>query len=298
MQRRVADKPSQSVLTRMERASLAITRFTNERPGLKRLQKPYHRYFTQQWVNMVIGRRVFVDNADKMLGLGPDRGVLLCSNHRSFFDMYITMLALFRMRCDWIERIYFPVRSNFFYETPIGLFMNYAIGGSTMYPPIFRDRSKSAFNDDALARIARFLGERGTVVGVHPEGTRNKTDDPYTLLPAQPGIGQMALQGKPIIVPMFINGVSNDFFADVKLAWQRDTHLTAPIIMTFGDPLEYSELTAKKPRLALYKRCADKINAAITELGQRERALRAQILARELDHDPRWFWPSHHNGHG
>jgi len=280
----------------MERTALALMRMSNERPLLKKLQWPFHRYLSQNWVNLAIGPRIFVDHPERVLDLGPDRGVLLCANHRAFFDLFVTMLVLFRMRCPWLERVYFPVRSNFFYETPIGVLMNYAIGGATMYPPIFRDRAKSAFNDDALARIARFLGQPGTVVGVHPEGTRNKTDDPYTLLPAQPGIGQMALRGKPIVVPMFINGVSNDFFAEVRHTWRRDTHLTDPVILTFGEPLDYGEFLTKKPRLALYKRCADKINAAITELGQREKQLRARIVARELDDDPRWFWPSRRRG--
>jgi 1-acyl-sn-glycerol-3-phosphate acyltransferase len=160
-----------------------------------------------------------------------------------------------------------------------------------MYPPIFRDRAKAAWNDDALDRLKRFLGERGTIVGMHPEGTRNKTDDPYTLLPAQPGVGQIVLHAKPIVVPMFIHGHGNDFIGAITTSWKREAHVREPIIMTFGEPMDYSEFLAKKPRVALYKQVADKINAAIAALGDRERELRAQITGRELNGDPRWLWP-------
>jgi 1-acyl-sn-glycerol-3-phosphate acyltransferase len=289
------DEESSPDLNRFERAAVSLLRFANETPA-KRLQKPFHQYFSRHWVYLTIARRVFVDRIERLLDLNPDRGVLLCSNHRSFFDMYITMLAMFTYKCEWIERIYFPVRSNFFYERPIGMFLNLAVGGGAMYPPIFRDPAKSAHNADALDRLKQFLSLRGTIVGMHPEGTRNKTDDPYTLLPAQAGVGQILLHAKPICLPMFINGVGNDFLGDIRVNYTRGAHIEHPVILTFGEPMDYSEFTAKKPRIALYKKSADKINEAIAALGPRDKQLREQIRNRELDHDPRWLHRTHKNG--
>ncbi|MDX1531814.1 MAG: zinc ABC transporter substrate-binding protein, partial [Rhodothermales bacterium] len=52
---------------------------------------------------------------------GLDRGVLLASNHRSFFDQFTLMLPLWGTpELKFFEHIYFPVRSNFFYETRSG----------------------------------------------------------------------------------------------------------------------------------------------------------------------------------
>ena len=47
----------------------------------------------------------------------------------------------------------------------------------------------------AVARCIEELNREdiGTVMGLHPEGTRGKGADPYTFLPAQPGVGRIAL---------------------------------------------------------------------------------------------------------
>jgi 1-acyl-sn-glycerol-3-phosphate acyltransferase len=235
-------------------------------------------------------RRIFVDNVDKLRDLNPDRGVVLCANHRSFFDQYLIMLSIWEGGCKWPQRIYFPVRSNFFYDQPLGLFINMAVGGGVMYPPIFRDTAKASLNKEAVERIISFLKVPGNLVGMHPEGTRGKGPDPYEMLPAQPGVGQLVLQAKPIVLPVFINGLSNDFLGDVKLNFQRDIRRTNPVIITFGDPVDYAEFTQRPPRAALYKKTADFIRERILALRPRERELRAACLAGEIPDDhPSWF---------
>jgi 1-acyl-sn-glycerol-3-phosphate acyltransferase len=277
-------------LAPLERAAVALTRFANETPGVKRLQTRWLRTVTQFWVSRAISRRTLVDNVDPLLDFAPDRGVVLVANHRSFFDMYMIMLGLYGSGAEWPERLYFPVRSNFFYEHPAGLAVNFAVGGGSMYPPIFRDRAKAEHNKDSLARTVRFLEQPGTVVGLHPEGTRNKRDDPYELLPAQPGIGQIILASKPIVVPIFINGLSNDVVRDVKLNFHPQGFRQSPIIICYGDPLDYSDLAARRPRAALYKQMSDRTREAITELGARERELRAQCTGGQIPaDDPNWI---------
>ena len=49
----------------------------------------------------------------------------------------------------------------------------------------------------------------GRLIGFHPEGTRNKSEDPYSFLDAQPGIGRLILEARPQLVPVFIAGLSN-----------------------------------------------------------------------------------------
>src|SRR6185436_13435431 len=50
----------------------------------------------------------------------------------------------------------------------------------------------------------------GNIIGFHPEGTRNKSDDPYSFLPAQPGVGKLILASRPQVIPVFIAGLCND----------------------------------------------------------------------------------------
>ncbi len=263
-----------STLTRFERGALALTRYANERPTPKRLQTSYVRSVTEFWVSRGISRRTLVDRVDPYVDYEPDRGVVLVSNHRSFFDMYIIMLGLYGSGAEWPKRLYFPVRSTFFYERAAGLAVNFGVGGGSMYPPIFRDRAKAELNKDSLARTTRLLQEPGTLVGLHPEGTRNKGDDPYTLLPAQPGIGQIIVASGATVIPIFVNGLSNDIARDVTLNFRPNGPREHPVVICFGDPIDYSDLAAMKPRPSVYKRTADRAREAIMELGERERRIR------------------------
>ena len=78
--------------------------------------------------------------------------------------------------------------------------------GGAMYPPIYRQAERRKLNDDALDKMVDIVKTRGNVLGMHPEGTRGKGDDPYTFLPAQPGVGKLALVAQPVVVPAFILG--------------------------------------------------------------------------------------------
>ncbi|WP_428263287.1 lysophospholipid acyltransferase family protein [Haliangium sp.] len=281
---------STSELTSVERLALAMARLANESALPKRVQHEYLLRVTKTWIRPVIASRVYLDGADWLVHGRPDIGVVLSANHRSFFDMYVLMLSLFEHGARWIERIFFPVRANFFYEHPLGMAINMLIGGGVMYPPLFRDASRSDLNRDALERMSRFLSQPGTVVGVHPEGTRGKGPDPYQLLRAQPGVGQIVLQAQPLVVPVFINGLPNDVRSAVADTFRRDARRDHPVIICVGQPLDYSEFSNKKPRAALYKRCADKMLAASGDLSVRERQIRQACARGEIDNDdPGWL---------
>jgi len=277
-------------LTRFEKLAVELGRVTNETATGKRLQELFLRTVSYSWIRAAVANRIFTDNIEPVIALQPDRGVLFASNHRSFFDQFCVMLGIWMGPTPWARRIQFPVRANFFYERPLGVLVNYLVGAGAMYPPIFRQAERSAFNKDAVERIIKFLEKPGSVVGVHPEGTRNKGDDPYEMLPAQPGIGQIALLAKPIVVPAFCNGLSNDFLRDVRSNFDRNIRRERPVICVYGEPIDYSELMAQKPRPALYKKTADLFRAKILELRDREKELRAMCLDGAIPDDhPGWL---------
>jgi 1-acyl-sn-glycerol-3-phosphate acyltransferase len=258
--------------TTVERVALAVCRFVNERPGPKTAQRVYHRLFGDRVVRASIGRRVRVFGLEHAAGLAPDRGVLLCSNHRSFFDQYALMSVLYN-RTPWPRRVYFPVRASYFYEAWSGLLLNGVIGGFVMYPPIFRDAARAAENRESIERLAAVLAEPGTLVGMHPEGTRGKGPDPYRLLPAQPGVGQIVMRARPIVLPAFINGIGNDFARELLDNYVRPDR--RPVHIVFGPPVELGALLDARPRPAQYKRVADHVLAAIARLGETEREIAA-----------------------
>jgi 1-acyl-sn-glycerol-3-phosphate acyltransferase len=277
-------------LSALERAAVALGRATQENDGYKRFQHWFLRTVTQPWVKRAIARRVYADNLQWLVDFAPDRGVVLASNHRSFFDQWVNMLCLYERQARWAWRIFFPVRSNFFYEHVGGLLVNYTIGAGVMYPPIFRDAKKAALTKDAVDRMIDFLRVPGTLVGVHPEGTRGKGPDPYQLLPAQPGIGQIVLQAQPIVVPCFINGLANSVVDTVAGTYARHARRDQPVIVVYGDPVDYGEFASQKPRVALYKKTSDLIRERIIELIPREQELRERCARGEIrDDDPNWL---------
>ncbi|MDQ3338915.1 MAG: 1-acyl-sn-glycerol-3-phosphate acyltransferase [Myxococcota bacterium] len=215
---------------------------------------------------------------------------MLVANHRSFFDQYAMLLACYMGQIHWAKKLSFPVRANFFYDQPLGIVVNAAIAGGAMYPPIYRQAERRAKNDEALDKMVEILQRPGSVLGMHPEGTRGKGPDPYVLLPGQPGVGKVALLGKPMIVPTFIHGLGNNVVEDVKWNFGSEARKSHAVITVFGAPVDYADLLAEKPRPTLYKKAADRFMSEIKKLMVREKELRAQIDAGQMsDDDPRWL---------
>jgi 1-acyl-sn-glycerol-3-phosphate acyltransferase len=274
----------------MERLAVAIGRAANERPFGKRLQTTWMRTASWWWIRPTLIKRLYTENLDRLQDYHPEGGTMVVANHRSFFDQYAIMLAMWSTRVYWARDITFPVRSNFFYEHPVGALVNVFVTGNAMYPPIFRQKERTKLNDESLEAVARILAQPRQVVGVHPEGTRGKGPDPYELLPGQPGVGKMAMLAKPMVLPAFVNGLSNDFLGDVRDGYTKDIRKRRPVIVIYGEPIDMSDLYAQKGRPTLYKKAADRFMAAIAKLGEREREVRALCAAGKIsDDDPNWL---------
>src|SRR5262249_13550031 len=145
------------------------------------------------------------------------------------------------------------------------------VGGGRMFPPFFREQSKADFNKWALERVVDELNKGRVLVGFHPEGTRNKNADPYEPLPAQPGVGQVIMETWPILVPAFINGLSNNTLADIRGTFDR----TKQVIAVFGEPIDLTPFRGYGNRLSSHKRIADALLERIYALAAEERAYRA-----------------------
>jgi 1-acyl-sn-glycerol-3-phosphate acyltransferase len=278
-------------ISRVERVARWLGRVGNTTPVGRWYQNHLLRGVSYVWVRQVLANRILAENLEDMIAMRPPRGVLFVSNHRSFFDMYALLLACWMGPVPWARDLHFPVRSNFFYDSPLGIAVNFLAAGGSMYPPIYRQAERRQENDLALDEMIEFLQRPQTVIGMHPEGTRNKSDDPYTFLPAQPGVGKLALLARPTVIPLFINGLGNNFLADVRHNFRREARTKHPVIAVFGPPVDYSDLLADKPRPTLYKKCADRFMEAIRVQAEREKHIRADLVAGRIDfeNDPRWI---------
>ena len=274
----------------MERFALKFGEVANNTPQGKWLQNRLLRGISYVWVRAGIANRMLVDGLEPLLDLRPSTGVLLVSNHRSFFDQYCMLLACFMGPAVWARHLSFPVRSNFLYDQPLGVVVNAAIAGGAMYPPIFRQSERRQLNDDALEKMAQTLQTPGNVLGMHPEGTRGKGPDPYTFLPAQPGVGKLALVGKPTVIPAFIHGLGNNIVQDIAQNFSAGARREHAIVVVFGKPIDYSDLLAEKPRPTLYKKTADRFMLEVGKLAGREKQLRLELRDGRISvDDPRWL---------
>jgi len=262
------DEPAFSTLGFWERSAFRVMRFLNQGGGSKVA------WFWQRWVitplvGTIVTRRLRIHGLERLDRIPKGASILLVANHRTFFDLFILGWILIR-HPRLTRRVNFPVRSNFFYEGLPGLLMGAVFTGGTMFPPFFRSGTKKGMNRVSLGILLEKLRAPGQMVGFHPEGTRNKTDDPYTLLPAQPGAGELALKARPVVVPAFILGLTNSPWAELRANLRKER----PVIAVFGEPIELPQIPEDQTRLSQHKRCADLFNARIAALGAEERSLR------------------------
>jgi len=257
-----------SLLSPTERVSFELAELVNEH--LQPAQAAWNRAFMGAMIWSAGGRRFHVEGLDRLASKGPSARLLLVANHRSFFDFYVITAMLF-WRTNLSRRILFPVRSSFFYDHPVGPLLNAAMSGMAMFPPILRDRHRTSFNRWSIQRCVEELEKPGTIMGLHPEGTRNKSDDPYSFLPAQPGVGKVALETTAPVVPIFIHGLTNDLRDEWRRNWLQPA-AAHPITLMFGPDIEFSDLRAQGSRAATQKRAADRTLAAIRALAEQHRS--------------------------
>jgi 1-acyl-sn-glycerol-3-phosphate acyltransferase len=260
-----------AVLSSFERLAFRLVRRMN-RGRWKRFWTWCQRIFGAGWIHLSTYNIMNVYGLENVEAASHERPILLVANHRSFFDMYAVSTVLFR-KTKWRKQLFFPVRGRFFYQSPLGLFVNLVMGWWSMYPPFFaagdhpvpekREFDKYSFR--VLTELCR--SGPGNVIGFHPEGTRNKSDDPYSFLKAQPGVGKLIKASNPQVIPVFIAGLCNSLPRQVARNWNCEE----VIRIHFGAPLDLSEQLLKSDRLRTHKEIADAVMFKIAELGENDR---------------------------
>ncbi|MGH9962413.1 MAG: lysophospholipid acyltransferase family protein, partial [Pyrinomonadaceae bacterium] len=230
-----------AVLGWFERISVRLVHRMNQ-GRWKRFWTWCQRIFGAGWIHLSTYNLMQVQGLEHVEAVSRERPILLAANHRSFFDMYTVSTVLFR-HTPWRKQLFFPVRGRFFYQSPVGLFVNLVMGWWSMYPPFFAAgdkpiREKRAFDKYSFRLLTELCRVgAGNVIGFHPEGTRNKGADPYSFLPAQPGIGKLIKDAHPQVIPVFITGLGNHLSRQVLGNW-----IGGPKIrIYFGPQVDFTE---------------------------------------------------------
>jgi 1-acyl-sn-glycerol-3-phosphate acyltransferase len=260
-----------SVLSSFEQLAFRLVRRMNQ-GGWKRFWTSCQQTIGAGWIHLSTYNIMNVYGLEHIEAASRERPILLVANHRSFFDMYAVSTVLFR-QTRWRKQLFFPVRGRFFYQSPLGLFVNLVMGWWSMYPPFFAAGDnpipeKRAFDKHSFRLLTELCRTgRGNVIGFHPEGTRNKSDKPYSFLPAQPGVGKLIKDANPQVIPVFIAGLCNSLPRQVARNWNREE----VIRIHFGAPLDLSGLLLKPDRLRTHKEIADTVMRKIAELGENDK---------------------------
>jgi len=258
-----------AVLGRTERVGFWLAHRMNL-GAWKRFWTFCQRHIGSLWIYLATYNLMNVFGIENIEGTDPERPLLLVANHRSFFDMYTVSSVLFRRTRRPME-LYFPVRAKFFYDSIVGWFVNFIMGWFSMYPPFFReqrDAAKREFDKFSLRRLIQLASRgRSHVIGFHPEGKRNLSDDPYSFLPAQPGIGKVIYAARPQVIPVFIAGLGNDLPKQILGNWRGGENVR----IRFGEPIDLNEFYERGDRIRTHKEIADHLMTKIVELADVDR---------------------------
>lgn len=256
-------------LTTTERLGFRLTHRMNL-GAAKRLMTFCQRHIGSLWIYIATYNLMNVFGIENVESADVDKPLILVANHRSFFDMYTVSSVIFR-RTKRPVTLFFPVRGKFFYDNPLGWFVNFVMGWFSMYPPFFReDREarKREFDKFSMRRLVQLCSEgRGHMIGFHPEGKRNLSEDPYEFLPAQPGIGKVIYAARPQVIPVFITGLGNDLPKQIMGNWTGGPKVR----IWFGEQIDLTEFYAKGDRIRTHKEIADHLMGKIGELAEKDR---------------------------
>jgi 1-acyl-sn-glycerol-3-phosphate acyltransferase len=262
-----------AVLSSFERFAFRVTHRMNL-GRWKRFWTWCQSVFGAGWIHISSYNLMRVYGLENIEAVDHDRPILLVANHRSFFDFFTVSSVLF-YRTRFGKRLFFPVRGRFFYQSLAGMLVNLVMGWWSMYPPFFSggDKpipAKREFDKYSFRRLTQLCCEgAGNVIGFHPEGTRNKSDDPYSYLRPQPGVGRLIKAANPQVVPIFITGLGNNLPRQVLGNWFGGEKVR----IHFGKQLDLSEFIAKKDHVRTYKEIGEFVMGRIAELGEEDRKM-------------------------
>jgi 1-acyl-sn-glycerol-3-phosphate acyltransferase len=163
----------------------------------------------------------------------PDGGLVVVSNHVSYWDPVVVGCALPR-------KIFFMAKAELFSVPVLGLVLS-----NLGVFPVYRKGSDAR----AIKKALQFL-RQGQVVGIFPEGTRSHTGK---LLPPHVGVAMLALHGGVPVLPVAVIG-TRGVFGRVKVI--------------IGRPLDFSGFEKSKEQ---YRVVCDVVMREISNLIDKER---------------------------
>ena len=132
-------------------------------------------------------------------------GVIIASNHRNRADPGFACMATRRVVHFLAKKELHDSKFAWFFRMAGTIPVNRSVHGT------------------GVMEIAEEMLRRGEVIGIYPEGTRNKTDEP--IQPLKYGAVRMAQKTGAPIVPLAISGIGKPFTSQVKVCFGKPYHV-------------------------------------------------------------------------
>jgi len=259
----VSPTPEQiAALKPVERFNFRVIHALNSSSRIRRFLTVLGATFGKTWVELGTSRTVAHHGFENFKKIDPNRGVLLVVNHRTFYDQFAVSARLFRLYGAH-HNIYFPVRANFFYDSPVALLVNIPFATGVMYPPIIRDKKRREWNRYAVELMADLLKDRRNMIGFHPEGTRNRGPDPN-------------------VIPVFLQGFPKSLLQLVRRNFSQKSSCEPMVHMVMGEPMDFPEEIKLEPSRKTFLQISQKVMQSIERLAAQERELRRQLQRQEV----------------
>lgn len=175
-----------------------------------------------------------VEGKENLPTQGP---VIIVANHVSNWDPIVVGVALDR-------QVHFMAKEELF-RVPVFRWILVALGAFSV------DRSRG---DLGAIKTALRLLLQGKVVGMFPEGKRNRSQD--LLLPFQSGVALLALKTKAPVIPVGINGSRRIFYR----GWFR------PFTVRIGPPVKLPDIVGRKPSAGELATAVQSMEQAVSSL--------------------------------
>lgn len=255
------------VLSPIERIHVEMALRMNREP-LKGLWSWCQRTVGASWIAMATSRLLRVHGLSHVREAFPRGPLLLVANHRTYFDLFVVSSLLHR-ELPGRKRLYFPVVGQYYYQSLTGIALNQFCAFWSMFPPLFALPTHGASDRYALDLLVDLCARgSGTILGIHPEGGRNRNADPYSFLRFQPGTGKVIHAARPIVIPTFIAGLDNHVGRQVRRNWSGGE----PIRLWFGAPMLADPWASLPPKGSTYKRITDEVMTEVRALAAADRA--------------------------
>jgi len=182
----------------------------------------------------------------------PDKGaVILASNHLAVADSFYLPLVLRR-------RIYFLAKSDYFTGTGFKGKLTKFFYSSTGQVPIDRTDADSAA--DALNAAARIL-DKGTLLGMYPEGTRSPDGRLYK---GKTGLARIALETGIPVIPVAMVGTDV-----VNPPGSKMWHF-GRVEVRFGKPMDFSRFEGLAGNRFIERAVIDEVMYELMQLSGQE----------------------------